>query len=366
MSDSLTYDEHRSSIIKTSWKRCENDYGLDKGNASRVVRLTQKELKDHHDAALDILSGSMKVIESVRHLAKQGDYCVLVADHEGVAIKGFADTPLSTECAEKGLLPGSIWDESQLGTNGIGTALKTQQSVTVSGYDHYADSLKNFACSAAPIFAPDGTILGAIDISRLTTEDFVESFFTFSFIREAAKQISANIFLSQFSDHNIIALSPSSMVTIYESKALMAIDESGQIKGATQDCFQLLDQMNLDQLIGQSTDEVFPLTLEELYSSQYNATRIKEGVFEDIYVKGVRATTELGSVSQKKSKHINYKGPKMTKDLDELQRFAGSDRNMQRLVQIGRKLIKKDISLLMLGETGVGKDTFSKLLQERR
>lgn len=364
MNDSLTYDEHRSSIIKTSWRRCEVDYGLDKGDANRVVMLTQKELKDHHEAAFDILSGSMKVIESVRHLAKQGDYCVLVADQKGVAIKGYADTPQSSECADKGLLPGSKWDETQLGTNGIGTALKTQQSITVSGHDHYTESLKNFTCSAAPIFAPDGSILGAIDISRLTSEDFVESFFTHSFIHEAAKQISANIFLSQFNDHNIIALSPSSMVTIYESKALMAIDGNGQIKGATQDCLQLLDQMNHEQLIGQSTTDVFPLTLEELYSSQYNPTQIKEGVFENIYVKGVRGTAELENASQKKSKHINYKAPKMTKDFDELQRFAGSDRKMQRLVQIGRKLIKKDISLLMLGETGVGKDTFSKLLHQ--
>lgn len=365
MDDSLTYDEHRASLIKTSWKRCQGEYGLGKGDKKRVMMLTENELKDHSTAAYDILSGSIKVIESVRHLAKEGDYCVLVADSDGVAIKGYADTPQSSECAQHGLLPGSKWDENEIGTNGIGTCLASQQSITVSGADHYAECLNNFTCSAAPIYAPDGSVLGAIDISRLTNEDFVESFFTFSFIREAAKQISANVFLDQFSDQNIIALSPSSMVTIYESKALIAFDEYGKIKGATQDCFQLLEHMDQTQLVGQNCSDVFPVSMEELYSSQYHPTQIQEGVFENIFVKGVKANGSIEVPSKKLPfAPVRTKKTPIKTKTNKLERFAGSDANMQRLVKIGCQLIQKDISLLILGETGVGKDTYSKLLHE--
>lgn len=363
MADHLTYNEHRSSIIKSSWRRCENQYGLDKGHNEKVVILTEKELKQHEDAAINILTGSIKVIESVRHLAKEGDYCVLVTDNNGVAVKGYADTPQSSECAELGLLPGSVWNENDIGTNGVGTCLVSKQSVTVSGGDHYSHCLKNFTCTAAPIYGADGSILGAIDIWRMTNEDYVESFFTHSFIREAAKQISANVFISHFNNANVIALSPSSMVTIYETKALLAFDDNGIICGATQDCLQLLDQMDVNQLIGQKCDEVFACPVDEIYASQFQPKHIKDGLFDNIFIKGIRANKS--SISRlKKAAPVKRKTEKVLSNTNKLERFAGSDKAMQRLVKIGRQLINKDISMLILGETGVGKDTYSKLLHD--
>lgn len=367
MGSNLTYNEHRSAIIRTSWSRCESQYGLEKENKNNIVVLSENELKQHRDAAIGILEGSTKVIESVRHLAKQGDYCVLVTDSDGVAIKGYADTPQSSECAAHGLVAGSIWDESDIGTNGVGTCLASQQCVTVSGNDHYAAHLKNFTCVAAPIYEPNGSIAGALDISRLTNEDFVESFFTYSFIKEAANQISANLFLGQFEDQNIISLSPSSMVTIYESKALLSVDDEGAITGATQDCLQLLDVMDQSQIIGQRCEDVFPFSMREVNKSLSQPIHIKDGLFENLFIKGIRSKARREGTSK-----IKYASPVRRKtsasagagERDTLDRYAGSDPAMQRVVKMGSRLINKDIPLLILGETGVGKDTFTKLLHE--
>lgn len=366
MGNNLTYNEHRSAIIKTSWSRCESQYGLEKQNKNNIVILTENELKQHKDAVINILDGSTKVIESVRHLAKQGDYCVLVSDSDGVAIKGYADTPQSSECAAHGLVAGSTWNEEDIGTNGLGTCLASKQSITVSGGDHYASHLHNFTCVAAPIYEPSGTIIGALDISRLTNEDFVESFFTYSFIKEAANQISANLFLSQFEDQNVISLSPSSMVTIYESKALLSFNDEGAITGATQDCLQLLEVMDQSQIIGRKCEDVFPLALDDAYKSLSQPIQIKEGLFENLFIKGLRGQPG-GNAERRKTVPVRRKPVASVKrgERDALSRFAGSDPAMQRIVQMGTRLINKDIPLLILGETGVGKDTFTKLLHEQ-
>lgn len=365
MGNNLSYNEHRSKIIKTSWSRCEKQYGLEKNDKNNIAVLTENELKQYTDAAIDILEGSTKVIESVRHLAKQGDYCVLVTDGHGVAVKGYADTPESSECADHGLISGSIWGEGEVGTNGVGTSLAIKQSITVSGSDHYAAHLKNFTCTAAPVFAPNGTVIGALDISRLTNEDFVESFFTYSFIKEAANQISANLFLTHYEDHNILSLSPSSMVTIYESKALLSFDDMGVITGATQDCLQLLDVMDYEQIVGRSCAEVFPFAIEDVYMAPRQPLQIKEGVFENLYVKGIRGKKE-GAIAPKKLTPVRRKPVAARPETrDPLTRFAGSDQTMQSIVKMGVQVIDKDIPLLILGETGVGKDTFTKLLHEQ-
>lgn len=368
MDDTLAYNEHRNMIVKTSWRRCADQFKLDRGAQKTVDVLSESEIKLRQDSLFQYLENSTEVIQAVRHLAKQGNYSVLISDATGVAVNEYSDSAESSQYREYGLILGSVWEENILGTNGIGTCLASKQSITVSGIEHYTGQLKNFTCSAAPIYAVDGTIIGALNISRRVEENYIENFFTHSFIKEAAKQISANIFLSEFKNQNVISCSQHANISLYESKALLAFDDNGIIQGATMDCLELLDDLESHHIIGHDLKDVLPVSIENIYSSQHKFLAVNEGLFANNYVKGLRASTALDlkpavQPLQKKSIKVQTKSISAP-DLkcDKLDAFAGSDTAVQRAVEICKKLINKDIPLLLLGETGVGKDTLAKLL----
>jgi DNA-binding CsgD family transcriptional regulator len=64
------------------------------------------------------------------------------------------------------LAPGFSYHESQVGTNGIGTALEQRAPSMVVGAEHYAEALAQMACAAAPIIDPaTASILGVVDLT---------------------------------------------------------------------------------------------------------------------------------------------------------------------------------------------------------
>ncbi|WMJ15118.1 sigma-54-dependent Fis family transcriptional regulator [Geobacillus proteiniphilus] len=66
---------------------------------------------------------------------------------------------------EINFLEGVKWTEEEVGTNAIGTALRTREPIAVVGLDHYAVASQQWVCSAAPIYDENKEFLGIIDMS---------------------------------------------------------------------------------------------------------------------------------------------------------------------------------------------------------
>lgn len=365
MSDNFTYKEYRSSLVKSSWYRCKHNYGFDRDDKIDAIILSEPILKEHQEASSEICFFAKKVINSVRQIAKDGDYSVLLTDDNAVALESYYDSPESEICAEYGLINGSKWDEHLIGTNGIGTALASNSCLTINGVDHYANCLKNFTCTAAPIYGAHSKIVGSLNISRLTYEDYLESYFTHNFIREAANQITANIFIQNYSNENILALSLSSLVSLYETKALIAFDDLGTILDATIDCVTLLDKGVLEDLIGQNLFSFLGIHSEKFLIGKQEII-LNDDPSKKIFIKNLNSKKQTKLYPQKpfqykKNKHSSKTAVKSSQAL-KLDQLAGSDKQMKQAVDIARNFLDKKIPILLLGETGVGKDAFSNAL----
>lgn len=365
MSDNLNYKDYRSSLVKSSWYRCKHNYGFDRDDKIDAIILSEPTLKEHQEAFSEICYFAQKVVNSVRQIAKDGDYSVLLTDQNAVALESYYDSPESEICAEYGLINGSKWDEHLIGTNGIGTALASNSCLTINGADHYANCLKNFTCTAAPIYGVQNKIVGSLNISRLTYEDYLESYFTHNFIREAANQITANIFIKNYSNENILALSLCSLVSLYETKALLAFDDSGTILDATIDCVTLLDQGVLEDLIGQNLFVFLGIHSEKFLIGQQEII-LNDDPSKKIFIKNLNSKKQTKLYPQKpfqyKKKKYSSNTPLKTSQALNLDQVAGSDKEMKQAVSIARNFLDKKIPILLLGETGVGKDVFSNAL----
>jgi DNA-binding CsgD family transcriptional regulator len=64
------------------------------------------------------------------------------------------------------LAPGFYYDESGVGTNGIGSALAQGRPAFIRGGEHFADALTDMACAGAPLTDPrNGRVMGIVDVS---------------------------------------------------------------------------------------------------------------------------------------------------------------------------------------------------------
>nr|WP_124711437.1 helix-turn-helix domain-containing protein [Gordonia insulae] len=90
---------------------------------------------------------------------------------------------------------GFSFEESSVGTNGVGTVFEVGAAVSVVGSEHFNQKLVQFACTGAPILDPmTGRVAGVLDVSMLADS---WSSLIHALVRSAAADISRNLFLDR-------------------------------------------------------------------------------------------------------------------------------------------------------------------------
>lgn len=77
------------------------------------------------------------------------------------------DTSLGHDLDGAGLIPGAVFSEEQVGTNGIGTALESHAATVIVGPAHFVNTFHRWACAAVPVRHPvTGKVVGVVNVSR--------------------------------------------------------------------------------------------------------------------------------------------------------------------------------------------------------
>jgi len=99
-------------------------------------------------------------------LAGSGVALLLADEQARVIDRRVSDLTFRVRLDQIMLAPGFRHSEENAGTNAIGTALRQASPVAVAGAEHFADVLRELACSAAPITDPrTGAVLGAVGLT---------------------------------------------------------------------------------------------------------------------------------------------------------------------------------------------------------
>lgn len=364
-------------IVRASWRRCLQDYGLDRAAKRPIERVGSNVIRDLRDRMEDILQQASPVVDNVRRVAADTNHVILLSNAEGVVVTSWADSHGSQEIAREGLETGSVWSEQRVGTNGIGTALVSRQPITVFGGAHFNENFATFTCSAAPIFAPDGRVIAAFDISGRALPGSSDGTFAQYFAREAASQVSMLLFRNWHRNDCIVALSNEPDPMPMSVKALIATDESGCILGATQEALSLLGVPDLSGIGGRYVNDIWNVSFSELRPLSRHSVKMANNDGSHTFVTAflpkkkpsgssstMRATSSVPAADDRRARFLP--AATVTTPLSPprgpLDRVAGSDPLMIQNVNLCRKIIDKDIPLLLLGETGVGKDTLARAI----
>ncbi|MCD4483113.1 sigma-54-dependent Fis family transcriptional regulator [Chromobacterium vaccinii] len=149
--------------ILHSWQRCQG-LGLSAGGRGGE-RLTDGELRDRRDASADWLEPARPALAGLYEQVSAIGLALVVADRRGLVLDQAGDIGFLDKAERLALTPGMDWSEAARGTNAIGTALAAADSVLVRGAEHYLERNRALSCAASPLFGPQGQLLGVLDIS---------------------------------------------------------------------------------------------------------------------------------------------------------------------------------------------------------
>jgi len=355
----------RDDAVVQSWLRCLNDHSLDPEHEGRARIVTSNVLREHQEEAEDLLRTSRFGMEDLYRRLNTMGYVLLLTDAKGVTVDFIGDDKVDRKLKRAGLYIGSEWSEKNAGTCGVGACLASGEPITIHQSDHFDFAHTPLSCTAAPIYDSSGSMMGVLDVSLLMSpiEKYSQAL-TLEVVKSCVRRIElANLMTTRNHDW-VLRLNSSSEFLGVDPSCAISVGDNGAISGLTREAHKMLegkigkDSKFSDGFIGKQFEDLFnfdfndlPFMLDAVTPGEH-ALEIRDGkevIFADVKApsrKKIRNT--LGSIPT------------------ALNKIHGGDPEMESLAGKAARIVDKQISIILEGETGVGKEFVAKALHEAR
>ncbi|AUT63116.1 sigma-54-dependent Fis family transcriptional regulator [Paraburkholderia terrae] len=355
-----------SSRLVSSWQRSYEQYQLDPSSVIGPRVLTTSELREVQGKEEAFLRASGQCLTRLHDMIRVADYCVMLTDAHGVTIDYRIDRDRRGDFKHAGLYIGSCWSEREEGTCGIANVLTDLAPITVHKTDHFRAAFTTLTCSASPIFSLTGELIGVLDASAVQSPDNRDSQrLVFQLVRQSAALIEDGYFLNQTTQHWVIFGHQSRNFVEAQPEVLIAFDECGNIAASNrkaQECIAgLSGPRHVDEIFDTSavhlhdvarTDTIVPLRLRATGAVLYARIRAP-----------LKRTSRVAPVVSSSSAVNASSDAHADTSLDAISRFLHSrDSRIARNAEVALRIAGKHLPILILGETGVGKEVFAQAL----
>ncbi|QQK80364.1 sigma-54-dependent Fis family transcriptional regulator [Salicibibacter cibi] len=347
--------------IERSWNRCEKA-GLDRFQEEMEKRMTApqfEKLKKSHDG---LLSVAAPIIQDLHDIVYGTGFLTLLTTEEGVVIKVFNDPSTESFIQKYKLQSGRIWSEDVTGTSAIGLVVHERQSNQVIGKEHYWERLHGMTCSAAPIKDEEGILRGILNVSgpvELVHEH------TLGMVVSAAKAIERQYALNhKISESNQINHTLSMLLDVIEDGVLV-VNQSTRIINTNERAATILGTTS-KSLLGQKVSDIFDdsklLEAMRTFSTLKNeqAMALNTGRSCLLQVKPVsniaNYTTIVVTFREVNQIHRLARSVEGNEAYRSIQSLKGRSELMSRLRNKIDRIARSDATVLLLGETGSGKE----------
>ncbi|MCK8668914.1 sigma-54-dependent Fis family transcriptional regulator [Pseudomonas azerbaijanoccidens] len=339
--------------IDASWRR----------SLSHGVHFNAKhELALESSASVDVLLASNRLLidaalPAIDYLAerqgKEGLIILANSDATILAVEGRADRLKGSGLQDITL--GACWSEAARGTNALGTALVEARPTLIDCGEHYLDRLSDFSCTSVPIHCPQGDILGVLDLTR--EGPLGRAHDSTALLAMAVSQIESRVFNASYPDEIVLAFHSRRQYLESPWQGLLAVSLGGQILAVSAQACQLL-HAERSALVGRRCEEFLGVDglqlLARLHQGGAGSLQTAKGEF---FYKTLRAPQRTINVSSPPRSVA-----KTAKAQPDLESLAGSNTRYARALRMARQGLANELPVLLLGETGTGKEVIARAL----
>ncbi|NLV22706.1 MAG: sigma-54-dependent Fis family transcriptional regulator [Syntrophomonadaceae bacterium] len=356
------------SEIADSWRRCYaagvNPWD---GTSHQILDSQQvEELCRQHQDLIDIahpfMSRLYKFVAGSR-------FIVILADERGYIMDILGDDDTLDNASQLNLIVGSGWMEEKVGTNGVGTALKLQRPMQISGPEHYCHNVHNWTCSAAPIFNDNGQIISVLQLSGPSREAHLH---TLGMVVAAAEAISDQIRIKR-QNRELIILN-NRLLDIFQtvSDGAIIINKRAMITHVNPIAEQIIGR----QLLGHSITEFFEPSrqISELLSKSSSFADVELQAFgargffyclvsgkpiKDSDGKSDGAVIFFNPIHKVKNLANRFSGAEASFRFSDI---MGKSPEIRAAIQVAAKAAANNSNVLICGESGTGKEIFAQAI----
>jgi transcriptional regulator of acetoin/glycerol metabolism len=349
-------------VILRSWERCRR-FGLGEGNTIPAVEAMDRvALKTEQDRNRFLLAQGRPIMEHVFEQIRDSGSMVILADANGLLLETVGDADFVSRADRVTLSAGASWDENLRGTNAIGTALSEESPVAILGGEHFLAHNAFLTCCASPIFAPDGRLIGVLDISG----DYrSHQHHTLGLVRMSSAIVERRLFESLHARDVLVCFHTRADYLGSPKEGIAAVTPDGQVLAINRNGTDLLGIRQVD-----AVRRDFSMVFESNLSALIDRLRhIPQGSYE-INVNGktlhVRLRGQLpplavaGRVYDEPSAIRAPRRPEVAPSGPTLDTLNTGDARLQAAIERARRILGKDIPILIQGESGAGKEMFAK------
>jgi sigma-54 dependent transcriptional regulator, acetoin dehydrogenase operon transcriptional activator AcoR len=336
-----------------------------------LARERNKRLNEHAAPVMEMLHEQIVNTHSM----------VVLTDAMGTVLHSIGDDDFLERASKVALKPGANWAEQTKGTNAIGTALIEEAPTLVHGDEHYLHANHFLTCSAAPILDPRGNILGVLDV---TGDQRSYHQHTMALVKMSARMIENHWLTDDY--RNVMRLHFHGRVEFIGTlmEGILAVGPDGRIVGANRGALEQLGlsgaalrMHTLTTLLGTTVGALVdrfrsplaaPSTLTLASGRQFHAlARFNGPVWSSLAQAGAATTpAESPAGAGAAAGSVPAAAAMPTSSAlaggSALTQLRTGDAKIDNVVDKVRRVLDRDIPILILGDTGTGKELLARAI----
>ncbi len=348
--------------VLRSWQRCV-EAGQEAARPISFGQVSRSRIRELSECGRGLVEAANVEIVQLAHTVSSARLIVMLTDASGTVVETAGNFAAISPRLKLAARKGVDFSEKSIGTNAIGTAIIERSPVAVIAREHYFESNAVHTCIAAPLFAPDGSVIGVLDVSG----DFHEDRPDFSDVVVTSALAIENRMLHEMNDALLLSFSPREELLGTPWEAILAFDAGGALIGGNATARRLLGLPGLIQTA----------RFENLFDATFADALGYVGRHDRVWTlqsaSGLRVSTRLrdtgkavaGSTAQKiTSKKLAARqedGNKRNSTLRFLEVVCGDD-NTRHAIARARRAYDRGVPTLLVGETGTGKELVARAL----
>ncbi len=341
--------------VTASWRRSIDTWGLDPAGVSRPRVLEHRAVCERRDRLERLLQVARGNVSDLHARVSGSGYCVLMTDGEGATLDFRGLPSIDRELQTFGMRTGTCWSEPDEGTGAIGIALAERVPVMVHKTQHFRAHNIGMSCNAAPVFGPDDSLLAILNASSFSGSDRHDSQLVFQLVARSALLIENAFFADLYKHSWMLSIGTSENFTASRGEHLLAFDEPGTIIASNRGARRFgpggtLEALDLEALFDRSGRDLIRMAHEHpggVIPLRSNAAG------EQLYAQ-VRAPTRRLRAT-----------PVATNAGSTLGDVSVADQHLMQTVHRLKRIVDQKIPILLLGETGSGKEVFARAIHQQ-
>lgn len=360
--------QEMDEIIKRSHQR-SLQYNIDPliAKAPEENKLTDEELQKRIKEADAFFSIAKEHIDNLYELLQGSGFCLNFTNAEGYILYVVGDKELEDYFIKRNCMPGYRWTEEDLGTCAIGLTIAEQCPIFLPGQSMYSVHARNVTNAASPIFGIDNEFLGVICISGYSDRVHIH---TLGLVCQAAEAIKLH--LKEQRNSIELAIQNEYMQALLEAgtRGVVTVDQFGAIVKTNKKACALLElpENHIGKLFLNFATTDFDL-LDELTLQKgflLRELRCKRKKYFLSLAPVILQTGEaMGAVLIITQKNemielaMEIAGAEAIFTFDSI---IGTSKPLLNAVEMAKIAAQNDAPVLLLGETGTGKELFAQAI----